>query len=241
MMMSALTYAGSAQADGVAGGAAPVESDRCAAGPFSGFYIGAALGYANHDSDVHDKLNGGSFGDDDSAFTGGLLSGYNYQCGRFLIGYEGDINFFSSESESDVDTITLKSSIDWYGTQRLRLGLVSDDTWLFYVTGGLAYGDVEHRFSDSAFAFSKKDSDTQFGWTIGGGVEFLHYQNWTFRAEGLYIDLGDETETYEVSTTGPYGCTTNCTAKAEWEDDFWVARLGVTYKFGAREEPVPLK
>jgi outer membrane immunogenic protein len=239
--MSTLAWAGSANADGVNGGAAPVESDRCVSGPFSGLYIGAHLGYADHDSDFHDRIYGGSYGDDDSAFTGGLLSGYNYQCGRFLVGYEGDINFLDSDSEISDGTTSLKSSVDWYGTSRIRLGLVHDDKWLFYVTGGLAYGDVEHRLSDSAFTFSKKDSGTQYGWTIGGGVEFLHYQNWTFRAEGLYIDLGDETESYDATFASGGGCATTCVARVNWEDDFWVARLGVTYRFGAREEPVPLK
>jgi outer membrane immunogenic protein len=239
--MSALSWAGSAAADGMNGGPVVAETSRCGSGAFNGFYIGGALGYGEHNAEIRDRIFGDSFDDDDGVFTGGVLWGYNYQCGRWLVGYEGDINFFDSDAEANVDTISLNSSIDWYGTSRIRLGLVHDERILFYATGGLAYAEVDHRFSDTFFSFSQTDGDTQFGWVIGGGVEFLHAGNWTIRAEGMFVDLGDETENYEITSANGL-CTTTCQASAEWEDDFWVTRVGFTYRFGAREEPVvPLK
>jgi len=33
-------------------------------------------------------------------------------------------------------------------------------------------------------------SNTQVGWTAGGGVEWMFMPNWSFKAEALYYDLG---------------------------------------------------
>ncbi len=213
----------------------------CGVGPFTGAYVGAHIGYAQQSLDISDKLNGGGWGDDDGAFTGGVLSGYNIQCGKLLVGYEGDINFLDTSATVTVDTARLESSLDWYGTSRVRLGFIHNDNMLIYITGGLAYGDVQHTFSDSSLGFRKSTSDTQYGWTLGGGVELLHTGNWGLRVEGLYVDLGDETERY-TNTTRTGTCTTTCEALVGWEDEFWVARVGLTYRFGSREEQaVPLK
>jgi len=42
---------------------------------------------------------------------------------------------------SDPLTVTESGKIDWFGTLRGRIGVTSDH-WLFYTTGGLAYGHV---------------------------------------------------------------------------------------------------
>ena len=69
---------------------------------------------------------------------------------------------------------------------------------------------------------------TPYWTTAGGGVEFLHDSHWLLRAEALFVDLGSETHTYVVAAPG----IGTGTAVANWDDQFWVARLGVAYKFG---------
>ncbi len=231
--------AGAASAGGGLKGFGDPEPSRCSGGPFAGMYVGAHIGYAEHELSIHDQLSGWTGDDEDGSFTGGLVSGYNIQCGRLLIGYEGDINFLDSDPTIAVGggiSTTLNGNVDWYGTSRLRLGLVHNDNVLIFVSGGLAYGEVDHTLASPALNFRRSDSDTQYGWTLGGGVEFLRAGNWTFRAEGYYVDLGEETESYDAG-----GCGLACRARVEWEDEFWTARVGLTYKFGRREEAVPLK
>ncbi|MCC7250770.1 MAG: porin family protein [Hyphomicrobium sp.] len=226
---------------------APAAERSCSSGPFAGPYIGAAIGGGKHDSEIHDRNPGSptfgqSFDDDDSALTFGGYAGYNWQCGRWVFGVETDFNYFDASSTARVDTVSLKSEIDWYGTLRARAGVVLGDSTLLYATGGLAYSKIDHTFSDSlgpAGPFSQSDDDSAAGWTIGGGIERLHHSRWLLRAEAFYVDLGDETHTYVVDSTACGGGP--CTAISKWEDDFWVARIGLTYKFGVREEVVPLK
>ena len=59
-------------------------------------------------------------------------------------------------------------------------------TWLPYITGGLAVGEVH------AWDVLTPASGNAFraGWTVGGGIETALSQNWTFKLEYLYMDLG---------------------------------------------------
>jgi outer membrane immunogenic protein len=53
----------------------------------------------------------------------------------------------------------------------------------------------------------------------------------------MFIDLGEESENYQDTL-----CGVACTARVGWNDEFWVGRVGLTYRFGAREEEAaPLK
>jgi outer membrane immunogenic protein len=196
-------------------------------------------------SDQHTHDNAGTplnYGDNDRGFTIGGHSGYNVQCGRVLFGIESDFNWFDADTFSNPcggvcgGGPSWKSELNWFGTLRGRLGLVHNDNFLVFATAGLAYADIDHTFKDPtapAGLFSKSDSDTQFGWTAGGGIEFMRDSQWSLRADALYVDLGSENHKYNL------GC---CSTATKWEDTFWVTRIGLTYHFGQREaEYIPLK
>lgn len=213
----------------------------CAVGPFAGPYIGAALGYAKQRAKI-DFEAGSSFRDSDSSVTFGGYAGYNWQCDRLVFGVETDFNYIDTGPTSGEDTVTVESSMDWYGTVRARGGIVVHDNLLLYATGGLAYANIDHSFNDTNVGgvlgpFSASNSKTKAGWTFGGGAEYLHDSRWLLRAEAFYVDLGDETHTYVLGDP----CVAECEAVSKWDDSFWVARLGLTYKFGHRETVVPLK
>jgi len=225
-----------ARADGN-GYAAPT-SATCGTGAFNGFYVGANVGWGWADADQ--LTQGYEASGNDSGFTAGVMSGYNLQCGRFLIGYESDINWVNLDTDSDYpppDPAFLTSSIDWFSTVRGRLGFVHDEKYLIYATGGFAYANVEHSRSDPSFSFSASDDDRATGWTVGGGIEWLRHTNWLLRAEALYVDLGSKSHTYTVTT----GCGSVCRSTTDWDDSFWVARLGLTYRFGPEPQAAPLK
>jgi outer membrane immunogenic protein len=212
----------------------------CASGKFSGTYIGAAVGYADPRAEITNNVSGTKYKASDSSVTFGGYAGYNWQCDHIVLGVETDFNYLDSSQTATIGTVTLNSSLDWYGTVRARAGVVVHDDLLWYVTGGLAYANVDHTFSDTSVSFSQSDSRTSTGWTIGGGAElfrdFLGHKNLMLRVEGAFVDLGDNTNTY----TRP-NCTGSCTASLKWDDEFWVARVGLTYKFGDPEPPPPLK
>ncbi len=67
-----------------------------------------------------------------------------------------------------------------------------------------------------------RDSNTNAGWTVGGGVEFALPGNWSAKAEYLHVDLGD------------FNCGAACggTPNENVSMHENVFRAGVNYHFG---------
>lgn len=221
---------------------APAPASRCASGPFAGTFIGGHVGYAWGRSDHHNdsgtpfSVNNEVSTDEDGGFHGGVNFAHNWQCDRFVFGFASDFSFGEIDTHAGYgggDRIT--SSVDWFTTSRIRFGIAHDKT-LFYVTAGLAYADLEWKLN-AAGCCNVKNSDKEFGWTVGGGIEFLR-DHWSLRAEVLYVDLGETNIGYVIPATT---CGVYCSLNTKWDDSFLVARVALSFKLGAREEHVPLK
>ncbi|HEY1472539.1 MAG TPA: outer membrane protein [Pseudolabrys sp.] len=170
---------------------APVEA------PFSwtGFYFGLNGGYAWGRSSWSDPLftpGSGSFNT-----SGGLLGGqlgYNWQTGPFVFGIETDADWTNIKgSTAGLGGVCLadgagvcQTKQDWFGTTRGRIGYAFGRL-MPYVTGGAAYGDIK------ALEATGNATQTRFGWTAGGGVEYSLDRNWSAKLEYLHLDLGTAT------------------------------------------------
>jgi outer membrane immunogenic protein len=153
---------------------------------WSGFYVGAHAGYAFGDSDTV-----GLVGDADwKGFIGGPLAGYNFQFCDFVLGLEGDAGFGEvDDSDGLVNDIDLEPN----GHARLRLGMPFDNIMPF-VAGGLAVADIDLRRAGVG-----KDSEVHFGFTVGGGLDFMATENIVVRAEYLFDWYGEEN--YNIGPT----------------------------------------
>lgn len=146
---------------------------------WTGFYLGINGG-GGWGSSRWDST--GSF-DVSGAMVGGTI-GYNWQHMQWVFGVEGDIDWTNiSGSTSAFCARGCETKNSWLATVRGRVGW-SVDRVLPYITGGLALGDI--RASTPGFAGAK---DTNIGWTVGGGLEFIIARNWSAKAEYLYVDL----------------------------------------------------
>lgn len=142
-------------------------------------------------------------------------------------------------------TVVAEERIKWFGTFRARFGYLPTDNLLAYVTGGFAYGKVERNGTmtknsaglttiGNSFAcdqgvpcYAGSWSDVAVGWTVGGGLEYAVWQNWTLKAEYLYVSLNSKPFTESTSNVptpasivANFGRTT-----------FNVARVGLNYRF----------
>jgi outer membrane immunogenic protein len=92
---------------------------------------------------------------------------------------------------------------DWFGTVRGKLGWAQNN-FLFYGTGGLAYGQVKTsgQFINAAGTFVGSNSATKAGWAVGGGVDYGFASHWSIGAEYLYMNLGRTSYT-ETSAAFP--------------------------------------
>jgi len=147
---------------------------------WTGFYIGINGGGGWGDS-KWDSV--GSF-DVSGGMIGGTV-GYNWQSAQWVFGLEGDLDWTNINGSSTAACVAgCKTSNNWLATVRGRVGYAFD-RFLPYITGGLALGNIKA----SQPGFTGGD-DTNAGWTVGGGLEFVIAGNWTAKAEYLYVDLG---------------------------------------------------
>jgi outer membrane immunogenic protein len=122
-----------------------------------------------------------------SGAVAGGTAGFNWQIGHAVLGLEGDVDWsnLNGTTTSALCPAGCTTNNDWLATARGRAGYAFD-RFMPYVTGGAAFGDI--KASTPGFAGV---SQTNTGWTAGGGVEFALTNNWTAKAEYLHVDLGN--------------------------------------------------
>ncbi len=164
---------------------------------------------------------------DMDGFVGGLHAGYNWQSDSLVLGVEGDIEFADIDGDTDIihvdndneDEGDASQEIDWLGSLRLRAGFAFDRA-LLYATGGLAVGGVKVEAS-LAEASDASNKDTEWGWTVGGGLEYALTDDVSARIEYRYTDLGDtdlDMDHFAIS-------------QLEFENTFHAVRAGVSWHF----------
>lgn len=180
---------------------------------WSGFYFGVAGGYGWGNSS-HSDAGGGANGSlDPRGWLLGGTVGYNWQAGQTVLGIEGDLSWAGIDGSGSSAAGPLTTNLNWLGTGRVRAGYAFD-AYLFYVTGGAAFGKIEA--ANTGFG---SGSETRIGWTVGAGVETMLSQNWTAKIEYLYVDLGDKNN-YSTAT-GPVSVSLTS----------HIVRFGLNYKF----------
>lgn len=143
--------------------------------------------------------------------------------------------------------------LEWFGTLRGRLGVSPLDRLLIYATGGLAYGKVtsgaNYVNGSGILLFGGVQPDgsgvicnvgtcivgggsrVAAGWTIGGGLEWAVANNWSVKAEYLYMNLGNQT-IHSINTPPPGGLTAGSIATRFSDAEYNIVRVGMNYKFG---------
>lgn len=190
---------------------------------WSGFYLGAELGYGIG-STRKDFSNGTTTGDFavDGVIGGGTV-GYNQQWGNFVAGLEGDFSgsAISGSASCPNPAFTCETNTHWLATLRPRIGY-GFDRWMPYVTGGLAVGDVNVRsFSNISPVPGVDFTKTVAGWTVGAGIEANVNFNWSLKAEYLYVGLAD--------ANGPSNISSGVTTTTKLNEN--IIRAGLNYAF----------
>jgi outer membrane immunogenic protein len=141
---------------------------------WTGAYVGINGGYGWRTSG---SSNGGGL-------VGGTI-GYNWQAGSPVVwGLEGDLDWTRIRGSDAIQ----ETSNRWLGTVRGRLGyaLGAQGTILPYITGGVAFGDIEN--SVTGFGSAR---ETKVGYALGAGIEAALSGPWTAKVEYMYVDLGN--------------------------------------------------
>jgi outer membrane immunogenic protein len=161
-----------------------------------------------------------------SAFIGGIEGGDRYQFGKLVVGWEadwawGNINGTSTSSfgPPPIGPLTvnfnrvLNQTVKWTGTATSSVG-IAHDRWLIYGKAGVAWAHLDD--TDNSIVnvtlgplaattpfFSGLGGADRVGWTVGTGIEWAIWNNWSIKAEYDFIDFGNGKTTQVNGTVLP--------------------------------------
>lgn len=194
---------------------------------WTGFYLGGHVGASWGDVDYRDPFFGkgsgykGNYSVDTKVFGGGQL-GYNFQRGNFVYGVEIDLGYLNASGEADPFKFKYSTTSGFYGDFTGRLGYAMDRT-LIYAKGGAAVLNPDAKVHYNPGSYSS--SDAIWGWTAGGGVEYLLSPKWSIKGEYLHFEF----DSAEVVTSG--GTT-------RFDPTIDTVKFGVNYHVGYGYEPL---
>lgn len=162
-----------------------------AAYDWSGFYLGINGGWAQS-NDRRTDPTGAVFGDyNPNGGTVGGQVGYRWQAGQFVFGLEAQGNW-ADVSGSTANLLapggpTIRSKMDAFGLFTGQVGYAWNNV-LLYAKGGAAVTDRNYDFvlADGTLG-STTGYDTRWSPTVGAGLEFGFYQNWSLGIEYNHI------------------------------------------------------
>jgi outer membrane immunogenic protein len=171
-------------------------------GGSSGTNFSSAVGPGTHllGADPAIVTGSGGGGANADGVLGGGQVGCNWQTGTFVLGLEGDFDYFHGNPNFSNNTNTLSDGVtpftlsqsltsNYLATIRPRIGIGADRN-LAYITGGAAFTRVSYTesYSDGAAPpgmGAAAASRNLVGWTVGAGWEYAFADHWTVRAEYL--------------------------------------------------------
>jgi outer membrane immunogenic protein len=190
---------------------------------WSSCYAGGHVGGARASKDVTDPVQlvqdqflglGSTVGVTtvNAAPTGTILGGQlgcDYQWrGNWVVGFEGAVSGSYMKDTVNIalplgnpgEQAAITARTDMIPSFTARFG-VAADRWLFYVKGGAAWASDKYSiigtFQGTGFDF--EGLDLRSGWTVGGGVEWAMWEDWSVKLEYDYYDFGRRTVTMSDS------------------------------------------
>ena len=236
-------------------GTLPPEPLPPSADPWTGFHIGALVGYADAADHglVRNEVDAKSytFHRSDDSIVGGGEIGYDMRVGAtpVVLGLEadataGDIKAKGPTTLSISHTQTFSTNrddIDVIATLRGRLGYALDRT-LIYATGGLAIRDgetIRTQYYTPTFAipfsstpkYADRVHDTALGYVVGAGIEYAFADHWSVKAEYNYLRFDDMTADYPHGLASVDDANIFNASRSFSEETIHLAKLGFNYRF----------
>jgi outer membrane immunogenic protein len=185
--------------------------------------------------------------------VGGLQLGYNWQFANspFVVGIEGTYNWadMRGDHQNGFNTRTAGAT---FGEERIhsktngiativgRLGLASgpQDRTLWYVKGGGAYAQTDlsstltgNQSTDDHFTGQFSGKSDKWGWTVGTGVEWGLFDNWSARIEYDYLDFGNHNVAFNGSECTDPGSCGGISRTINLKQQIHMVTVGLNYRF----------
>jgi outer membrane immunogenic protein len=198
---------------------------------WTGCYVGLNIGGAWAKATMGDAVTGtGLDGVNSGGVIGGVQAGCDVQWGMLVFGVQAMADASDIRgSHLQPDGVTTNNlNIPWVETLTARVGVAALPSTLFYVKGGAAFvrDNVWTTFGGSTLASGIINPN---GWTVGAGVEFIFFQNWSVFAEYGY--LGFKSTQLNLINQVNVGVPINFNHSVQ------TFLIGVNYRFGGPFSP----
>lgn len=226
-------------------------------GTWTGFYAGGLLGLGwSHDDAattgtpafqaLGPAIVPSSLDLSHSGLNLGLTTGYNHQSGYFVYGFEADFSFLDFNETNTFTGVPVlgtrlatssSHSMNFFGTVRGRLGYAVSNRLLIFGTGGLAFGQVDldanvAALDAPALNWSGSNEEFKFGWSLGGGGEYMVTEAVSVKLDGLFYDLDDSQVTARGNAAvRAIAALDGIDYKSKVDNTGFLARIGVNYRF----------
>jgi outer membrane immunogenic protein len=134
---------------------------------------------------------------------GGGQIGCDYQFGQFVVGAQGMADAGNLRSSHIVPTafpffpvgaVISNNRVNYTVTATGRIGYLFAPQVLAYVKGGGAWANQDHNaiatIGPATFLLESANNVDRFGWTVGGGLEWMFAPGWSVFGEYNYMDFG---------------------------------------------------
>jgi outer membrane immunogenic protein len=178
---------------------------------WTGFYFGVEGGYAQGKSTNTRNVANGNFPvgfqatESTSGAIGGFEAGANYQISWVVLGVEGDFQGAAMNGSTTLasvlkpgNTVVTTRDTDWISTVTGRLGLAFD-RWMIFGKGGAAWRGANTAATNTVFNAAGTEvtqetqgSSTEFGYVVGGGVEWAPVDNLGLKLEYDWYNFGNQ-------------------------------------------------
>ena len=157
---------------------------------FEGWYLGGTIGGATV---TYVFAPAGTV--DSSGVLGGVVGGYSWQSGPFVLGVEGDFMAadINGSRRFNGGLNQVNPTIDTMADLRLRVGVAIRPQVLMFATFGGAWANADLPISGPGGGPGSADL---FGWSVGGGAEVALSPNWSARFDYQFTDFNSETVNY---------------------------------------------
>jgi outer membrane immunogenic protein len=202
---------------------------------WTGFYIGGNLGAGWSQGSLSDTAGNTFTPSSSPSFLGGGQVGYNYQflpVGGAVAGVEADFDWAGNHNNTSnaAAGVTVTNNNRWLTTLTGRLGYAWDHVLVYGKGGGAWVGSSDPTITNVATGTSitPSTSNSNFGWTLGAGVEWAFLPNWSARLEYDYIGLNDQT--FTVPSPGFTGLPAGDQFTSQ-NRNVQMVNLGINFKF----------
>jgi outer membrane immunogenic protein len=171
-------------------------------GWYTGLHLGGAFGSASWPLSGADPKP--------STVLGGGQFGVNWTRDSLLLGAEADFSWMDLKgSATDGTGAVHQVSSHWLSLVTGRIGYAFN-RYLLYAKGGAAFTNERNKLVNSV-GVGDSGMTTQYGWTVGGGVEYALDPNWSVRLEYDFVDFPSQNIVVVGPVLGSLPVTVNYT------------------------------